>query len=178
MSPTYRRWKTKCLRRRSCQSGRRRSNGWTPWCRWWCQWSRPGERGSWGLGWRLSGLWTRSHVNRSHRGSAAQVNRGERCDWNSNDPVRSQSTRRETTGRLKKPELWAECRGRFPSCFFESWQKSETITGKHQKNMVLRVKPLWKDHNFSGKNPKYLSWLQRMHISLCSRFAEDKSESV
>lgn len=60
------RWKTKCLQRRFYQTCRRRSNGWRPWCRWWCQWSRPRETGSWGCGWRLSGLRIRTGVNGSH----------------------------------------------------------------------------------------------------------------
>lgn len=63
---TYLRWKTICLQQRFCQTCQRRSNGWMPWCQWWCQWNRPKERGSWGHGWHLSGLWTRSDVNRSH----------------------------------------------------------------------------------------------------------------
>lgn len=75
---TYMRWKTTCLQQRFCQTCRRRSSGWKPWCRWWCQWNRPKGRGSWGRGWRLGGLWTGSKVSQS-------------CGQRWNDPRRSPS---------------------------------------------------------------------------------------
>lgn len=55
-------------------------------------------------------------TGRSHRGSAAQVNRGERrCDWNSNEPLRSPSTL--TPNGSTAPEGAARA-GTSPPCFF------------------------------------------------------------